>query len=184
LVSVEQTRLNQIVTVLKSAFSRRAVRIAPTQIYLLEQLEALRVLETRTPRRDLLKFAPSGTGLDASQHDDAAVSLGLCLIDKSIVDRIGRVTMADISQCNQAVRGRIPNIAHCFLAGGPYVPANDPQCLRHCAAFVSTREAMRDYEERGGEPVGGYRDFVAAGLIHPCSFLIHEKFRAAMGTVI
>lgn len=64
LVSVEQTRLNQIIPKLKDVFSRRAIGIASSETYLLEQLEALKTLETRTPRRDLLKFAPSGTGAE------------------------------------------------------------------------------------------------------------------------
>ena len=63
--------------------------------YLCEQLEALRTFETRTPRRDLLKLAPSGTGPEASQHDDAAIALGLCLIDDRVRNRIGRTMMAE-----------------------------------------------------------------------------------------
>jgi hypothetical protein len=178
LVSVEQTRLNRIITRLKDVFSRRAILVDTSQVYLLEQLEALKTLETRTPRRDLLKFAPSGTGADASQHDDAAVSLGLCLIDEGIETRIGRVTMDAISQCNLAARGLIPNAAHCALAGGPHLPLSDPACLRDCAAYRSTGQALRDYYEAGGENLGGVREFVAAGLIQPCEFLSAEKFRA------
>lgn len=57
--------------------------------------DGLRTLETRTPRRDLLKFAPSGTGPDASRHDDAAVALGLCLIDDKVRVRTSGADFAE-----------------------------------------------------------------------------------------
>jgi Phage Terminase len=178
-VGVEQTRLNEIITVLKSAFTRRAIRIPASETYLIEQLEALRVLETRTPRRDLLKFAPSGTGLDPSQHDDAAVALGLCLIDRTIKDRIGRESMAPIASCNLADRGLIPNVSACFLAGGMYVPAGHRECIRDCAAFRSTRAAKEAHDAAGGEGMG-LREYVASGRIAPCEFMSRQAMERYM----
>ena len=161
-VSVEQTMLNRIITVMKTAFTRRAIRLRPTETYLLEQLEALKILESRTPRRDLLKFAPSGTGTDASQHDDAAVALGLCLV--ALKDRIGRVVMDEMPHgCNLENDGRI-RAGQCFLLGGNHVPAGERLCLHECPGFVSVKRALLAHHERGGEPLD-YRSFVRAGHI-------------------
>jgi hypothetical protein len=172
LVGVEQSKLNEIISTMKTTFARRAIRIAPTQTYLLAQLEALRVLETRTPRRDLLKFAPSGTGMDASQHDDAAVSLGLCLTDKSLVDRIGRDQM--------------PPITHCAAAdyvGVSYLqidcPLIDPTSARpgckRCAPWVaaSERQAAEVKETGVWRPIHA----IAAAEWQPCPFITQWRFQ-------
>lgn len=165
LVGVEQTRLNQIITVLKSAFAKRAIRIPASATYLLEQLESLKVLETRTPRRDLLKFAPSGTGLDASQHDDAAVALGLCLVD--LKDRLGRVQLDEMPY---GCGSRMPWAHECYLNAGTLVPS-DPGCSRECPGHRSAKALLVRHERRTGQAIGTVREFVASGLVAPNAHL-------------
>lgn len=169
LIGVEQGRLNQIITVMKSAFSTRAIRLAPTQTYLLEQLEALKVLETRSPRRDLLKFAPSGTGLDASQHDDAAVALGLCLIE--VKDRLGRVTLEEMPDGCQS---QMDWAYQCLLNGGDLMPA-DRLCHRHCPGLISLKALYQRHETRTGQPFPSYREFLHSGLVGPNRHLTAKR---------
>jgi len=92
--------------------------------------------------------------------------------------RIRCVMMDEISHCNLAVRGLLPNASYCALAGGQHVPMGDRLCLRDRAAYRSTVQAMKDYEKNDGDPVGGVREFVANGLIQRCAFLSEERFRA------
>jgi hypothetical protein len=172
-VGVEQTMVNRIITTTKGAFSRRAIQIPETMTYLFEQLEALRTLETRTPRRDLLKFAPSGTGPEASQHDDAAIALGLCLVDDAIRDKLGRVTMDEQRDCNLGLNGIH---AESVLWGGPHMPAGDRLCLRDCPGFVSTRRAHARHEARGGEPMD-LRTFISSGRIAPNRYASGRRLR-------
>jgi hypothetical protein len=173
LIGVEQTRLNEVITVLKTTFSRRAIRISPSQTYLLEQLEALRVLETRTPRRDLLKFAPSGTGLDASQHDDAAVALGLALTDRSLLNRLGHEQMPAIWGCHAAdVLGRLYIELSCPLIDDR---SANPGC-KSCAPFAAARAQQADELQR----TGVYRSVRAiASDWQPCRFITQWKFERA-----
>lgn len=155
-ISVEQSKLDKVITALKGAFSKRQIRIPAGHSYLVEQLESLRVLETRTPRRDLLKFAPSGKGADASAHDDACVALGLCLLDRDL--HLGRVVMAEQETC------LLPEVAHdCYLVGGMFLPHGAP--CTSCPGHVSTRAALLRMEASGEWSGGGLRAFVAAGKI-------------------
>jgi hypothetical protein len=169
-VTVEQSRIDKIITVVKGTFSRRLIRIAPTETYLLEQLESLRTIETRTPRRDLLKFAPSGTGPDASQHDDAAVALGLCL--ERVKDRIGQNRMAEmphgcpVEQYFRADPG-------CYLWGGMTIPIQ-PQC-KECPGHLSTKAARDAHRQRTGEYLD-LRTFIARQLIQPNTFVVNRRF--------
>ena len=173
LVGVEQTRINQIITVIKAAFSKRAIKIPGHCSYLFEQLEALRTLETRTPRRDLLKFAPSGTGPDASQHDDAAIALGLCLIDDRVRDRIGRIVMADHDRC--IVEDTFQALVKCPIAGE--AASIYPGC-RRCPGYESTRVAYEAYLATGAEwmDIGRF----ATEKIAPNRFVLSRHLRSAM----
>jgi hypothetical protein len=149
LVSVEQAKLDAIITTLKASFTKRAVKIAPTQGYLLEQLESLRTLETRTPRRDLLKFAPSGTGLEASQHDDAAVALGLAMTDKGLVARLGRPQMPAIDRCRAAdkIGATLLQIGGCPLIE----PAPTHEGCGKCAPYVAAAARRDEIVQQTGD---------------------------------
>jgi hypothetical protein len=171
-VGVELTMINRIITVTKTAFAKRAIKIPASCSYLFEQLEALRTLETRTPRRDLLKFAPSGTGPEASQHDDAAIALGLCLVNDLVRDRIGRVMMAEHDRCAvEDYHGQ----ALCPIAGEG--PSALPGCLR-CPGYVSTRVAYEDYLASGAEWID--LPTFATTKIAANNFIARRKFRRAM----
>jgi hypothetical protein len=171
-VGVEQTMINRIITVVKAAFSKRAIKIPATCSYLFEQLEALRTLESRTPRRDLLKFASSGTGPEASQHDDAAIALGLCLVDDLVRDRIGRVMMAEHDRCAvEDYHGQ----ALCPIAGEG--ASAYPGC-RRCPGYESTRAAYDNYLASGAE----WLDLptFATTKIAANMFIARRKLRRAM----
>ena len=167
LVGVDQTRLDRIISALKTAFSRRHIRLSPSHVALLEQLESVQVIEGRSARRDLLKFAPSGTGLDAGSHDDLVVALGLAL--EPIAGQVGVVKIAEMTAC---ARG---TLAECYLVGGRHL-GNDKAYCSDCPGNVSTREAYQKHLDRGGVAVG-LAEFAKSG-IRPCGFISMAKFRA------
>ncbi|HEX5473270.1 MAG TPA: hypothetical protein VFX12_01310 [Vicinamibacterales bacterium] len=172
-VAVGQSQLDKIISTLKTTFSRRLIRIAPRETYLLEQLESLRVLEVRNPKRDLLKFQASGTGLDASAHDDGAVALGLVLADLGAA--LGRVTMAVMDECAREAHGVD---AECILfnaeTGRLY---GDPLC-KQCPGLQSAKAAHASYSARPGVQPLSLRSFLASGQIAPNAFITNRRLRA------
>lgn len=75
----EATLLDRMITRVKGLFSRRAIQIPAGEAALLEQLESVQTVDSRIGKRDTLKFAPSGKGPAAGQHDDLVVALGLAI---------------------------------------------------------------------------------------------------------
>lgn len=178
LVTVEQTRINEIITIVKGAFGRRLIRIPSKETFLIEQLESLRVLETRTPRRDLLKLAPSGSGPNASEHDDAAIALGLALCERWRGEdfkpdpRIGRVQIAEMPHgCLLANHFRT-SVA-CYLWDRLSLPS-DPLCRRECPGHQSVLGAVEAHRTRTGEALDP-RTFLQRGLIQPNSFITTKQ---------
>lgn len=169
MVGVEQTRLDKMVTTIKSAAASRTLQVPSTCVYLLEQLESVRTVETRTPRRDLLKFAASGTGPSASAHDDAVVALGLCLIE--VAPKLGRVALAEMPSGCRLAFSRPGAGERCYLAGGT-VPAEDPICHAHCEGHQSAVAAFERYLARGGEPID-LRTFAGSGHLAPNTWLLN-----------
>jgi hypothetical protein len=91
--------LDAVVTILKRVASNRLLTFSARETALAEQLEAIKTIESR--RRGLVKFAPSGSGQDASQHDDIVFALGLALIELEQRGALGHLRMADMAECYQ-----------------------------------------------------------------------------------
>lgn len=161
-VGVEQTRLDRMITTLKLAATQRTLQVPETCPYLLEQLESIRTVEARTPKRDLLRFAPSGTGPSASAHDDAVVALGLALIE--VAADLGRIKVAEMKNGCLLAWSRPTVASNCYLAGGT-APPEDPTC-RNCEGHQSMLAAWQRHLERGGEAMD-LRTFAASGRVAP-----------------
>jgi hypothetical protein len=144
LVGVEASRLDRIISLLKTTASRRLLRLSPSHVSLLEQLESVQVVEGRSARRDLVKFAPSGTGLDAGSHDDLVVALGLAL--EAVSESIGRLAIADMPHgCY------LGQLVACYVGGGNGLP--EDRVCRACPGNISIKAAYAAHQARGGEAV-------------------------------
>lgn len=156
-VTVESSRLDRIITILKRAFAGRHVRIGAHETALLDQLESVRVVEGRTARRDLVKFAPSGTGLDAGQHDDLVVALGLAM-EQHGGEKIGRWALAEMKHCLLAANG-VAGPESCVILGGHIGYMPDPICQQHCVGMRSARAMYQAWIE-DGNPMIAFDEFV------------------------
>ncbi len=174
LVTIEGTKIDKLVTLLKRAFSQRVVAIPARAGDLIEQLESVTVIEAGSRgnrRRDLLKFQP-GEFSGAGAHDDLCVCLGLLL--EVVEPSLGRAVMAPMpTGC------RLENFfgqpVDCILfdaAMGRY--PRDPVC-KHCEGFASTLGAHAAYQERTGEEMS-VRTFLTRGLQRPNAFVTNRKF--------
>ena len=170
LVTFEASRQDRVITLLKSVFSKRQIRIPAHEIHLIEQLESVQAVESR--RRDLLKFAPSGTGIEAGQHDDIVVALALGL--EHVQAGIGKVALADMSN-GCALEYQEP-LVDCMLWGGMY-PATARVC-RTCPGLVSAAAIHQRYLERGGDL--DIRTWLHTGGVQPNRFVINKRLRLAM----
>ncbi|MEO8520046.1 MAG: hypothetical protein ABI603_01710 [Acidobacteriota bacterium] len=169
-VGVEQARLDRIISVLKQAFSGRLIRINSAHTQLVAQLESVQILEGRGGRRDLLKFAPSGKGLDAGSHDDIVVAVGLVLEHLSDNGRaLGAVRMAEMPDGCRREQWHGRQAADCYLMLDNNHLPTDPLCIR-CEAHQSTLAACRAYSERTGYAMD-VREFLNMGLIQPTNFV-------------
>lgn len=180
LVSIESTKLDKLVSLMKRAFSQRLVRVPARESDLLEQLESVQVIEAGTRgnrRRDLLRFQP-GEHAGAGAHDDLVVTLALLL---EICERsIGALAMHEIPRCEVEAFFRTPD-ADCYLWQGNSLPVQ-PQC-RDCAAHLSTKAAREVFQARTGEPIG-LREFVRKGHVRPNRFAADRRFRVQMNGVL
>ena len=147
--------------------ARTISRLSPSSVALLEQLESVQVVEGRSARRDLVKFAPSGTGLDAGAHDDLVVALGLAL--ETVSEGIGRLAVAEMpAGCF------LNELTGCYVGGGYALPV-DPVC-RACPGHVSIQAAYAAHQARGGEPVD-VRGF-ARTFMKPNMAILNARIRA------
>jgi hypothetical protein len=175
-VTLEQARLDRLISIIKNAFSSRVIQINTNHTHLIEQLESVQVVEGRG-RRDLLKFAPSTKGLDAGSHDDIVVAMGLTLEELSDRGRnLGAIVMEPMPWgCRQEQNGRHYD---CYLAGGMHVPTGDPLCSQ-CEGHISTRRALEAYQVRTGQLVD-LRTFVHSGLIRQNSWAVGRNFQTVI----
>ena len=139
-IDVTPAFANQVVTSLKSAFSRRLVTIPDDHTDLIEQLESVRAIETR---RGLLKLQEGDRSSgDARAHDDLAFCVGMLTVMAG--DALGRVGLPEMSCCYRAVSiGTLPD---CYLWGGGYVPSGCPSCKAcpaHQAVMAGWKESGR-----------------------------------------
>jgi hypothetical protein len=182
LVTVEQVALDRIITSLKGLFSARKIIVPESETYLIEQLESLRVLEARNARRDLVKFAPSGSGISAGEHDDAAVALGLSIMDGygrqgMRADRnVGHAVMAPMTICGEETANNRGLDAGCYLWGGMRLPRG-PVCAE-CPGNVSTKAARNELS-----PGMDLREFVRLGRIRPNQWIATRQLHHAFSLV-
>jgi len=91
-----------------------------------------------------VKFAPSGTGLDAGSHDDLVVALGLAL--EAVSESIGRLAIADMPHgCY------LGQLVACYVGGGNGLP--EDRVCRACPGNISIKAAYAAHQARGGEAV-------------------------------
>ena len=162
-VGIDPTRLSRVTTLLKSAFSRRAIEIPRHERDLIEQLDSLEITEgsMQSARRDLVKLQPGGT-FGAAAHDDVAVAVGLAL--ESCEKSIGMLQLPPMTTCwrayNMGLRG-----PDCYLAGrsGMVPPGNEPSC-KECPAHQAVRQMFAKYLADGGTEYGSIRDFYFARI--------------------
>jgi hypothetical protein len=149
MVTCEQSRLDKIITTIKAAFARRQIRIAPSQTVLIEQLESVRVVESRSAKRDLLKFAPSGSGPAAGLHDDAVVSLGLAMQALEEVGYRAGERRRPIGCVASTVLGHMTS---CCLTGGDGLPnQHGPSICGTCEKWLDVRAAWHAAGPAGGD---------------------------------
>lgn len=147
-VTVEQTKLNRIITLLKHAFAGRHIRVRPSEADLVAQLDGLRTMEGRSARRDLVTFVPSGTGPSVGEHDDLAVALGLAL-DALGPARIGRLQLAEQPHgCDVVRNGRHVECVLWAPMRGQIKP--DPGLCKHCPGWHSAEAMYRAHVDTGG----------------------------------
>jgi hypothetical protein len=149
-MALESTRIDRLVTMLKGLFAQRAIKIPGEQKDLIEQIEAVDIIETgkRNRRRDLVKLEPSGrTG--AAAHDDLVIALALAA--EAVESSIGRRTMPQLDSCEwENYHGRY---RPCFLFDAPgLIPSGDATCA-HCPGWLAVKSRYAAYIERGGLPM-------------------------------
>jgi hypothetical protein len=154
--------LDAVVTILKRCASNRLLTFGAHETDLAEQLEAVKTIESR--RRGLVKFAPSGSGPDASAHDDIVFALGLALIELEQRGSLGQTKMAEQSECYEDLR-QPGALGRCYLAHGNSLPIGP--CCQVCPGNVSTRAALDTYNAQHLSETLDLRNFVAAELIKP-----------------
>jgi hypothetical protein len=131
LLAITAAETDRLITRLKGAFSGRHIRLNPRHTALLEQLDSIRTVESRS--RELVKFAPSGRGADAASHDDLVFSLALALA--GLGDSIGRLSLPQSqSQCPLARD-------NCYLINSRCFNGGDGDCLRHCPSHQAVHAA-------------------------------------------
>jgi hypothetical protein len=163
MVGIDPTRLSRVTTLIKSTFSRRAIRIPRRETDLVDQLESLELTEgsVQAARRDLVKLQPGGA-FGAGAHDDIAIALGLCL--EACERTIGMLQLPPMHTClRMANENR--SAPGCYLVPGSWnLPAgNDPSCS-HCAGHLAVTQMYANYLQRGGEECG-LRDFYKSRVV-------------------
>jgi hypothetical protein len=129
-VTCDQSHMDKMITLVKQTFSRRHIWINPKHEALIEQLESVKVIESRMGRRDVLKFAKSGTGPSAGAHDDCVVSMALAL--ECVGEEIGWPAMPAITSCRAAQI--LPDYQYEVCNRCPLIAQNRaPSALSGCA---------------------------------------------------
>ena len=162
LVTVEQAKLDRLVTLLKHLFSSRAIAIPKRELALREQLEWLETEEAgaRNRRRDRIRFVPGGDD-GAAARDDMVVALSLAA--EVLEGEAGRATLPPMRSCGWA--SATGTNVECFLwtkgGLGFFPPFNAAGCAE-CPGLLGLRRMYDDHVARGGEPMpGGIRQFLA-----------------------
>ncbi len=160
LVTVEQAKLDRLVTLLKHLFASRAIAIPRRELALIEQLEWLETEEagTRNRRRDRLRFVPGGDE-GAGARDDVVVALSL--MAEVLEGEAGRATLPPMKSCYyHASTGRR---VECYLwnKGMGYFPGRHAAACGECPGHVGLWRMWEEHLARGGEPLpGGIRQFL------------------------
>jgi len=174
LVTMESSRMDRLITLLKGTFSKRLVRIPAHEALLIEQLESVQVVESRIGKRDTLKFAPSGVGASAGLHDDHVVALALGL--EVLESRVGKLVMDPMPHgCNLQKDGRLSMVSECYLAGGMYLPPRQQPSCQACPGHQSVVRAIVAHQARTGEYIEP-RQFVREQRIAPNAFIQSQRF--------
>jgi hypothetical protein len=171
LVTFEASRQDRVITLLKSVFSKRQIRLGAHESWLIEQLESVTAVESR--RRDLLRFAPSGKGIDAGAHDDLVVALALTL--EHLQEHIGKVRLAEMRGC--ALEQQSGYSIPCVFWGGND-GGHQRLCRTQCPAWVSALAIHQRYVERGGDL--DIRTWLRQGGVAPNAYILRRRMRQAL----
>ena len=160
LVTVEQAKLDRLVTLLKHLFASRAIAIPKRELALREQLEWLETEEAgaRNRRRDRIRFVPGGDD-GAAARDDMVIALSLAA--EVLEGEAGRATLPPMRTCGWGQATGQP--VECFLWNnglGFFPPYNAPGCAE-CPGLAGLRRMYDEHVTRGADPMpGGIRQFL------------------------
>jgi hypothetical protein len=130
-LAITSAETDRLITRLKGAFSGRHIRLNARHTALLEQLDSIKTIESRS--REMIKFAPSGRRSDAASHDDLVFSLALALA--GLGDSIGRLSLPQNQTMCPLER------ENCYLTSAKCFNGGDGDCLHHCPSHQAVRAA-------------------------------------------